>query len=171
MWFQKVLPKLMIMILAIGYLVACTTAANIDQPLETATSPQSQESAGMTPIVGTALEGGSQGKPLQTNTPGVKVDGFLTITQADNGSTIELKPGERFILTLDTGFTWDIQIADRQVVDQVIEQTLVKESQGIYEALQVGQTELNASGDPLCRKETPACMRPSILFSITIIVK
>jgi hypothetical protein len=168
---QKAFSAVMMGLILVGLLAACASTPNTGQSPETVTPGAAQESAAMTPIIGTAVEGGSPGQPLSTNTPPATVEGAQTITLADNSKTFNFQPGQRFVLVLDEGFTWEIQIVDTQVVDQVIGHVPVTGAQGVFEALQPGKTELNASGDPLCRNEKPACMRPSILFTITIVVK
>ena len=106
------------------------------------------------------------------STPVVPTDiGQKTITLGDQGKTIELTVGERFLLQLGEGYTWDVTISDQNVVSRVKNILVVRGAQGIYNALQAGTVTLSASGDPVCRQTKPPCAMPSILFSITIIVK
>jgi hypothetical protein len=44
-------------------------------------------------------------------------------------------------------------------------------AQGVYEAKAPGKTTLTATGDPACRRATPACAAPSRLFTLTLEVR
>ncbi len=103
-------------------------------------------------------------------TPGAGGD-QLSVTLNDNGKTINLKPGERFLLNLGEGYDWSVTVGDEQVVSRVIGITVIRGAQGIYEAHQAGQTTLQAAGDPACRKNQPPCAAPSKEFSVTLVVK
>lgn len=93
------------------------------------------------------------------------------ITLADQGRTIDLAVGESFLLRLGEEYTWDVTISDQNVVSRVKNITLVRAAQGVYDALQAGTVTLYAAGDPVCLQAKPPCAMPSILFTITIIVK
>jgi len=86
----------------------------------------------------------------------------------DNGKTFPFKVGDRFVLTLGELYNWDITVSDPAVLSRVVNITVIKGAQGVYEAHQTGTTELTANGDPLCRAFKPVCGMPSILFKITI---
>jgi hypothetical protein len=100
-------------------------------------------------------------------TPG----GQQTVTLEDQGKTIHLAVGERFLLQLGDTYTWDVTISDQNVVSRVIGITVVRGAQGVYEAHQAGTATLNATGDPACRQVQPPCEMPSILFEITLVVE
>lgn len=107
----------------------------------------------------------SVARPLAAQAP----SSGLSVTLADNNSTISLKPGDRFLLNLGESYTWSaVEIADQSIVSRVPGITVIRGAQGIYEAHQPGSTKLTATGDPACRQTTPPCAAPSILFSITI---
>jgi hypothetical protein len=96
----------------------------------------------------------------------------VTVTRQDDGQTITLKAGQRFLLNLGEGtYTWSPVVADESVVSRVIGITVIRGAQGIYEAHQAGQTTLIATGDPLCRSQKPACAMPSISFQVNIVVQ
>jgi hypothetical protein len=116
---------------------------------------------------------GLQFFPTRTVEPGPPQDigNGLTITLADNGKTIELKVGDRFLLKLGNGYVWNISITDETIISRVKNITVVKGAQGVYQALKAGTTDLVAVGDPPCRAYTPPCMAPSIMFKVTIVVK
>ncbi len=86
-----------------------------------------------------------------------------TITLADDGQTITLHVGERFLLELGEGYDWAVTVADESIVGRV--------AQNLYEAHQPGRTTLTARGDPLCRKVRPRCGVPSRLFRLQVVVE
>ena len=97
--------------------------------------------------------------------------GSSTITLNDNNKTITLHVGESFLLKLGEIYNWQINISDAGVLSRVTNVTVVRGTQGLYQAHQRGQIDLTAVGDPLCRSTKPACMMPSILFKITLRVE
>jgi ABC-type transport system substrate-binding protein len=99
---------------------------------------------------------------------GSPTDGAITF--ADNGATLALHIGDRFLLNLGSDFDWTVSVDDPSVVERVRNVTVVRGAQGVYEALKTGTTMLHATGDPPCRKATPACGAPSILFEVTLVV-
>ncbi len=105
--------------------------------------------------------------PLVTPQPG----GSHTVTLDNQGKTIILSVGERFLLNLGEGYNWEVSISDQSVVSRVIGITVIRGAQGVYQANQAGSVTLSATGDPPCRQSQPACGMPSLLFSVTIIVK
>lgn len=108
-------------------------------------------------------------KPTATPANGVSpTDG--TITLDDNGRTFAIAVGERFALKLGTDFDWTVSIADQSVLTRVRNIMVVRGSQGVFEGVGTGKTMLSATGDPPCRKSTPPCAAPSILFQVQIAV-
>ena len=93
-----------------------------------------------------------------------------TITLADNGQTVQLAVGDRFLLDLGTGYTWSVQIADPSVVLRVSGVLPIVGAQGLFEARSAGTTTLTATGGYPCQQATPPCELPSIRFKITLIV-
>jgi hypothetical protein len=53
----------------------------------------------------------------------------------------------------------------------VVNITVVRGAQGVYEAHQTGGTTLTATGDPVCRQSQPPCAIPSRLFEIQVTVQ
>lgn len=109
--------------------------------------------------------------PTATSAPpsGGPQDG--TITLADNGRTLTLAIGARVLLNLGSGFDWTVSPTDESVLARVRNITVIRGAQGVYEAVGTGQTEVSATGDPPCRRSTPACGAPSILFRVVIVVR
>jgi hypothetical protein len=104
-----------------------------------------------------------------SNTP--QPDGSQAVTLDDQGKTITLAVGERFLLNLGEGYNWEVSLSDQAVVSRVVGITVIRGAQGVYQARQAGSVSLSATGDPQCRQSQPACAMPSLLFSVTIIVK
>jgi hypothetical protein len=94
--------------------------------------------------------------------------GQLTVTQADQGKTVPLHVGDRFLLALGEGYDWTVNIDNQNVVSRVIGILTVRGSQGIFEAHQAGTATLTAMGDPVCRQSQPPCGQPSILFTVKL---
>jgi hypothetical protein len=94
-----------------------------------------------------------------------------TVTLADQGKTITLAVGQRFLLSLGEGYNWNVSIDNQNMVSRVIGILTVRGSQGLYEAHLPGTATLTATGDPLCRQSKPPCERPSILFNVKIVVQ
>ncbi|MGD0879644.1 MAG: hypothetical protein ABSA01_16050 [Anaerolineales bacterium] len=94
------------------------------------------------------------------------------ITLGENGKTFSLHPGESFLLNLGMdSYNWTITIDNQNVLSRVRNIMVMRGAQGVYQANSPGKAVLSAEGDPLCRNSTPACMAPSIMFTVTIIVQ
>ncbi|MBX7110619.1 MAG: hypothetical protein K1X87_02085 [Dehalococcoidia bacterium] len=107
-----------------------------------------------TPLVGRCLE------------PSPRV-----VTLDDNGITLELRTGEEFELRLGANYSWLVDIADPSVVDRSVVIAIYPpppRGEGVYRALRPGRTTLTATGRPIC---DPACMMPSAVFSMTVVVR
>lgn len=133
-----------------------------------------------TALVVTALPASGTPQPDITGQPGgstpvdtaVPAGGELTVTRQNDGQTITLQVGQRFLLNLgEDTFTWSPVVTDESVVSRVIGITVIRGAQGIYEAHKSGQTTLVATGDPHCRSQKPACGMPSISFQVNIVVQ
>ncbi len=94
-----------------------------------------------------------------------------TVTLADNGQTITLHTGERFLLSLGEGYDWTVTPGDQAIVTRVVNVLTIRGSQGLYEARNPGRTTLTAIGDPACRKAQPPCALPSRVFRIEVAVQ
>jgi hypothetical protein len=110
-------------------------------------------------------------QPTATVAPVTTGDSQQVIALADDGQTLTLNVGDRFLLSLGEGYDWNVTISDPAVVSRVINIQVVRGAQGVYEAHQAGTTELAASGDPVCRNAKPPCGMPSRIFQVTIVVK
>jgi hypothetical protein len=94
------------------------------------------------------------------------------VTFADNGKTFVMHVGESFLLNLGgEAYDWTVEVDNQGVIQYDANAVVPSGAQGIYIAQASGAAHLTATGDPLCRKSRPPCMRPSILFSITVTVQ
>lgn len=93
-----------------------------------------------------------------------------TVTLADDGQTITLQPGQRFLLDLGADYNWTVTVDDPAIVSRVVNVLTIRGSQGLYEAHQPGRTTLSATGDPICRQAQPPCGAPSRLFRLQVVV-
>jgi carboxyl-terminal processing protease len=103
--------------------------------------------------------------------PGVPVLSPQTITLANDGETITLHVDEQFLLKLGEEYDWTVTVADQSIVSRVVNITVVRGAQGVYEAHKAGSTTLTATGDPVCRQSQPPCAMPSRLFQINVVVQ
>jgi photosystem II stability/assembly factor-like uncharacterized protein len=92
------------------------------------------------------------------------------VTLADDGQTITLRVGQRFLLDLGADYEWTVTVDDPAVVSRVVNVLTIRGSQGLYEAHQPGRTTLGATGDPICRQAQPPCGAPSRLFRLQVVV-
>ena len=92
----------------------------------------------------------------------------ITVTLEQNNKAISIKKGQNFLLNLGNFYDWSIDIQNQTVVSKVTNLMVIKGAQGQYQAHNVGETILTATGDPVCYKETPRCLAPSILFRLDI---
>ena len=158
-----------------------TPAAGVTMVVSTAQPATGQPSATNTPPApqATVQSSGTLMPPLPGSvpsaTPGVTATApagqGLSVTLADDGKTVNLKVGQRFLLNLGEGYDWNPTVADQTIVSRVIGILVIRGAQGIYEAHAPGTTTLTATGDPTCRKSKPVCGMPSRLFKVTIVVE
>ncbi|HEX7975875.1 MAG TPA: hypothetical protein VF498_15810 [Anaerolineales bacterium] len=126
----------------------------------------------ITPQVGTAEPSLGGLGPTPTPQPiATDENGGLTVTLDNNGQTVTLKTGQRFLLKLGEGYDWQVEVADQAILSRVPNVTVIRGAQGLYEARQAGTTRLTASGDPVCRTAKPPCEMLSRMFEITIVVQ
>jgi hypothetical protein len=105
------------------------------------------------------------GTPLPLTFP---PGGGLIVGIQDQGRTVVMHVGDRFLLQLGEVFDWTVTSSDDTVVGRVPNVTVIRGAQGLYEGRKIGEATLNAIGDPLCRTNTPACMVPSISYTLHV---
>jgi carboxyl-terminal processing protease len=145
--------------------VTLTLTSNLLLPeAEAGMTPQQLASSGDTQLL-RALE-------LLTGTvPGGSAASPQTVTLDNDGGTITLHVGDQFLLKLGEEYNWTVTVADQSIVSRVVNITVVRGAQGVYEAHQVGTTTMAATGDPVCRQSKPPCAMPSRLFQIKVVVQ
>jgi hypothetical protein len=126
----------------------------------TPVTPTAEVSTAVPPIETVPAPSGGAGSPSAGR----------SVTLADDGTTIVLRPGDRFLLDLGEGYEWEVNIADQSVVSRVIGVLTIRGSQGLFEAHQAGTTTLTAAGNPACLSQQPPCAMPSRSFQVQIIV-
>ncbi|MHB1354694.1 MAG: hypothetical protein ACYCZF_01815 [Anaerolineae bacterium] len=94
----------------------------------------------------------------------------LEVTLADSGRKIELCRYEQIKLRLGEGYDWTITIPDEAVFSRVLNNPVEGGMQGLYTAHKLGQTSLEAVGDPTCRQSDPPCGAPSLSYKLIISV-
>jgi hypothetical protein len=158
-------------------------------PLPAATSTSESTAVPVVPseVVTVSASGSGQGStgPALTSIPadqptleptaaqGEPSGEFLNVTLDDNGKTLNLTVGQRFLLYLQNDpMIWTVNLDDQGVVIRpILGVMVIKGAQGIFEAAAPGQATLSAIGDMPCRQATLPCMTPSLAFQVTIIVK
>ncbi len=94
------------------------------------------------------------------------------VSMQDSGRTLTMKVGVDFLLKLDTDFyDWTVEVDNPSLLSRKLNVTVVKGALGIYQALEAGTTTLNASGNPKCLNTRPACLAPSVTFTLTVVVQ
>ncbi len=92
------------------------------------------------------------------------------VTLADNGTTITVQAGQRFLLNLGSEYNWDVQVADPSIVSRVVNITVIRGAQGVYEAHAAGETKLTATGIPNCDSTQAGCSQIAQQFEVKIVV-
>jgi hypothetical protein len=92
-----------------------------------------------------------------------------TVTYADNGRTITLHVGDRFLLMLQDIYHWDVSVGDPTIVSRDAN-IMVAKGQGIYQANRPGETTLSATGTVVCPPQQ-ACPMLAIGFQVHIVVQ
>jgi len=94
--------------------------------------------------------------------------GAKIVTLEQNNQAISFKEGQSFLLKLGDSHDWSVNISNQTVVSRVMNVMVIRGAQGLYQAHNIGTTILTATGDPVCYKETPRCLAPSIMFRLGI---
>lgn len=94
-----------------------------------------------------------------------------TISDADSGQTITLRPGERVQLLLSTRWNWEIATSDPAVFALVPDAPVILLSQGIYEARMPGQATLTGTGRPAGCVTGQVCIQIVAELRVEIVVQ
>jgi hypothetical protein len=93
------------------------------------------------------------------------------VTLADNGRTITLHVGQRFLLDLGADYNWTVTVDHPLILSRVVNVLVIRGAQGLYEAHSPGYATLTATGDPVCHSAQPPCEIPPREFQIHIVVE
>lgn len=105
-----------------------------------------------------------------TLTPGNPTsEGDLVIKPGDNGTTIHMVVGQRFLLDLGSDYQWEIKIDNPNVLQRIVNIMVIKGAQGVYQAKQVGTTTLSATGTLACLPGE-ICSQQALAFQIQVVV-
>jgi hypothetical protein len=182
--------KIKIVLSLVSLLLLVAAAAGCTGPVIVQTATSAPASGGIPgaltpgPITGTSVTSGgstlSGGLTGSNATPGPEVSptpltldasGNLSVTLADNGGTVLMQVGQRFLLNLGESYNWTFSVDDPGILSRVVNILTIRGSQGLFEAHAAGVTVLHAAGDPPCRQSKPACGMPSIAFQVNITVQ
>lgn len=94
--------------------------------------------------------------------------GGLVITLDHVGQTIDMIPGQGFLLRLGDEYAWTVSIepAELLTINRKITPELTE--QGVYIARKKGKAYLSAIGVPGCKQLSPPCSRPNVLYRLMI---
>lgn len=130
------------------------TLAPLSQPTAQPATPVTPIQATLTPAAALAVEMSATPAPAAVK-PTAASGGSMdtpTITLNDNGATLKLKTGQRFLLQLGEMYDWQLIVADQSVVSRVKNVMVVRGARGLFGALNPGQSEVSAMGNPpVCR--------------------
>jgi hypothetical protein len=93
-----------------------------------------------------------------------------SVTLADNGQTINLRVGERFLVNLGDTYTWQVTIADPSIVSRVVNILVIRGAQGVYEAKSTGETTLTGTGAIVC-PPLKVCPDSELSFKLHVVVQ
>ena len=88
----------------------------------------------------------------------------------DNGKTITVKTGDRFLLNLGADHTWMVTVADPTVISAMAGQNPGPGAQGVYLAARTGRTILSATGNMVCPPDK-MCIASVKSFEVTLVVR
>ncbi|MEW5870432.1 MAG: hypothetical protein AB1894_14245 [Chloroflexota bacterium] len=123
-------------------------------------------------IVYLGLVAGCVGGPLAAPTATRRAEP-LEVRRDLSGQTLRLRVGERLRLELEEYYLWTVTISDAALLGLAEggEQAEGQIYQGVFQALEVGEVDLNATGDTPCLRNNPHCGAPQATFRLTVIVE
>lgn len=156
-----------------------TSTSSVSTPEPTA--PQAQAtSTSQGPVVSTAVRSDTS-PPLRDMTitpPGPAggppltpdASGTLVYTFDDRERQAVLGVGDTLVLSLESTHDWTITGGDPVLSQPSVSQD-ADGQKFTYQTIKQGQTRLQATGDPPCRKSNPPCGAPSFFMEVEVIVK
>jgi hypothetical protein len=111
--------------------------------------------------------------PPPTTSPPGPGPHTITVTEADSGKSYTLHRGDHMVVQLSgSSLDWTEPASSN---DAVLHRTSGSvgadgSAQATFSANAKGQADVTSTGDPPCRKSTPPCMAPSMLFQVSVTV-
>jgi predicted secreted protein len=133
-----------------------------------ATTPEGMVGSGGTSASG-ATSSPISSTSAQTTTHPPANSGSITITNADNNTTITLAKGQDFTVQLGNDLRWTLTFDPSASVAKLSSITN-QDAQGTYEATSPGTITLKGSGAPICTPEE-ACPQFEAVFTVTLEVQ
>lgn len=172
------LPRFFAVLLAALALAACSPAAApglTAQPptLVPAASAAPENTATLIPAGSPTPENPSTVISTPEGTPSAAPSepAPVTITLANNNQSITLQVGQRFLLQLGDSNRWNVNIDNQDVVSRLVNISVVKGAQGVYEAHRTGNALLSAVGTAVCDPTQGVCSHLAIGFALQITVQ
>lgn len=92
------------------------------------------------------------------------------VTLANDQTNIALEAGETFLLKLGQDYNWNAAAVDNTIV--VRENAVAATgAPGLFRALRFGDTDVIATGEPVCRNSVPPCAMPAAVFTVHAAVR
>jgi hypothetical protein len=96
----------------------------------------------------------------------------LVITWADNGGAFGLAVGDKFQVVLQKdSYEFTAVQFDTKLITKLNNEPPLPGSQGVFQAVQAGTTQLSSIGELPCAKVSPPCLLPSLGFAVTLVIK
>jgi len=164
------MKKRFTLLMILPILFACTPSPKEPSDANPEIFPtESVSPAQPVPEVSTTLPNTSETNATPSDTP---LSSPTTITFGDNGQSFIFHVGDSFLLDLGVDiYEWTVEIDNQDVFALNTGETAPEGTQGFFSALNAGTATLTAVGDPLCRKVSPPCGVPTILFKATLTVE
>lgn len=106
--------------------------------------------------------------PLKPTVP-VVLDTSVTITNADNNSTVHMAKGSTFVVQIGNGLKWSgITFDPASSITQLA--GISGAEQGTFKAVVPGTVTLKATGAPICKAGQPCPMFLAV-FSTTLVIR
>lgn len=102
-----------------------------------------------------------------TAAPQATSTAMVSVTRADDGGTVDVRKGSRFLLNLGD-LQWTISISDPSVISRVPNISVIRGAQGVYNALKAGTTTISAEGRPAC---DPSSMCPQYVVEFNAVIR
>jgi hypothetical protein len=93
------------------------------------------------------------------------------VTLTYDGRTLNFAMGAHFLLALGWDYDWRVEVTNPRVLGRIINISVVRGAQGVYEAREPGKSDLVATGIPVCRSAKRPCNKPDRTFRIHLIIE